>query len=180
MRPDACPYRDVWIALPARERCDVYREHQAVWRALVDLGMPAVDRQVAPFLFASDGESLIEARLPHRSLRAPLSAVALSGQFRCRVLAVERSDSMQRAVRRNAIVPFVTHLFAGHGLAVRDVEVLDRRTRQGWKGDVMEIDLPTVEVGFVGQFQSALHAQKAWTRGIGRAKRFGCGMLRVA
>ena len=174
------PFRDVFIALPVFERHDVYREHQGVWRELVRLGMSATHGEAAPFLFASDGETLIHARLPHTSLRAPLSRVPLEGRYRCRLLAIERSGTVQRALPQHELVPFVTHLFAGHGLTVSEVEVMDMRTRQGVKGGAMNIDLPTVEVGFAGRFQSALHAQKAWTRGIGRARRFGCGMLRAA
>ena len=72
------PFRDVFIALPVFERHDVYREHQGVWRELVRLGMPATHGEAAPFLFASDGETLIHARLPHTSLRAPLSGSNLT------------------------------------------------------------------------------------------------------
>jgi len=173
-------FRDVLIALPERERADVYTEHQAVWRELGRLGVPVQPCGAAPFLFASDGSGLIQARVAHPLLRAPLSRPVESGRYRCRVLAATRHGQTARSVEHADLPGFVRALMARHGLQAMRIAIEDVQTRHGLKAGDHAITLHTAEAVVEGRFETPLQAHSAWITGIGRAKRFGCGMLRVA
>lgn len=174
------PMRDLLIALPERDRADVYIEHQAVWRELVRQGVEAANGAIAPFLFASDGRGLIEARVAHATLRAPLARPQHAGWFRCRVLAETRLGGTGRPVAMSALPDFVRSLMARHGLQVSHIQVDDVQQRVGIKRECAAIRLHSAEVLLKGSFEDPGRAHIAWHQGIGRAKRFGCGMLRAA
>lgn len=179
MQPDV-PMRDLLLVLaPEPSLADVYREHQAVWRELVRIGMPAEHGQVAPFLFVRDGD-LVRVRAAHPFLRAPLAKPIMEGRLRLRLLA-ERStkDGKIQPVEPDAIEDFADSVLRRQGFTASALDVRGHRMLQGSKGE-HRIRLRTVDLLVTGRFDSPAHAQRAWACGIGRAKRFGCGMLHAA
>lgn len=179
MRPDV-PMRDLLLMLPPDPSlADVYREHQAVWRELVRIGMPAAHGQVAPFLFARDGD-LVRVRAAHPSLRAPLAKPIMEGCLRLRLLA-ERcpKEGRTRPVAPEAIGAFAEAMLRRQGFRASAIEVTGHCVLKGTKGE-HAIRLHAADLALRGQFASPAHAQHAWLYGIGRAKRFGCGMLYAA
>jgi hypothetical protein len=179
MRPDT-PMRDLLLMFPPDPSlADVYREHQAVWRELVRIGMPAEHGQAAPFLFARDGD-LVRVRATHPFLQAPLARPICEGRLRLRLLA-ERSpkEGSARVVEPNAIADFADTLLRRQGFRASAIEVAGAHVLTGIKGE-HPIRLRTVDLMLRGRFDSPALAQRAWACGIGRAKRFGCGMLHAA
>jgi hypothetical protein len=127
MQPDA-PMRDLLIVLPPDPSlADVYQEHQAVWRELVRIGMPAARDRAAPFLFARDGD-LVRVRAAHPFLRAPLAKPIVEGSLRLRLLA-ERSpkDGRAQIVEPDAIESFAAAVIARHGFRPSAIKVLGQR-----------------------------------------------------
>lgn len=179
MRPEG-PMRDLLLVLPPDPALsDVYREHQAVWRELIRIGMPAEQGQVAPFLFARDGD-LVRVRAAHPFLRAPLARPIVEGRLSLRLLA-ERSpkEGQARILQPDAILAFADAMLRRQGFRATSIKVMSRRVLEGTKGG-HTIRLRAVDLTLHGSFESFALAQRAWSCGIGRAKRFGCGMLHAA
>lgn len=179
MRPDV-PMRDLLLVLPPDPSlADVYREHQAVWRELVRIGMPAEHGQVAPFLFVRDGD-LVRVRAAHPSVRAPLAKPIMEGCLRLRLLAEQSpKEGRARPVKPEGIKEFADAMLRRQGFRASAIQVAGHCVLKGTKGE-HAIRLHAADLALWGRFDSLAHAEHAWRYGIGRAKRFGCGMLHAA
>ena len=167
--------REIRVALP-KTGGDVYRQHQLVWEA-----MRATARHGQDFTYAM--------LTPHvalvRSERLPRGQVCELREGRMRVLlaTARQTDRGLVALAPDDVPAMVETLLARHGIVPADVEIHDQATLHGTKLDrdtrrQLDIRIPVTDLSFTARFSNRALAALALQHGVGRAKRFGCGMLR--
>lgn len=169
--------RELRVALPETGG-DVYRQHQLVWQALRGV--------------ARNGQDFTYAMLtPHvalvRSERLPRGTPCVFQEGRMRVLlaTARQTDRGLVALAPEAVPAMAAALLSNHGITASAIEVHAQGALQGSKldratGRRHDIRVPVTDLSFLGAFSNRALAVCAAQNGVGRAKRFGCGMLRTA
>ena len=167
--------REMRVALPATGG-DVYRQHQLVWEA-----MRATARHGQDFTYAmlSPHVALVRSERLARGQSCELR----EGRMRVLLATARQTDHGLVALVPSEVPAMVEALLARHGIAAADVEIHEQSTLQGAKRDretqrQHDIRVPVTDLSFTARFTNRALAARALQHGIGRAKRFGCGMLR--
>lgn len=175
------PPRELLLAMPAA--LGLYEAHQLVWRFAAAAAPPGV-RPL--FLYRIDGDN--------RGAVARVRSVDFTGgscravtpdprrPFRIDLAAVSRSDRGQRAIEADRLNAWCTHQMETAGFDVDDLCVESSTIQAGAKHDRnsgrnLTIVVPTARVHARLRIRDADRAHHAWCFGIGRARRFGLGML---
>lgn len=169
--------REIHVALPDSAD-DLYRQHQLVWEAVRNkLVLPGQ----GSFVYAMLSPRVAVVR-SHRFDRGPPSRLTERPLCLTLVSAVQEPGTGRlRALYGEEAVSKISSLLAKHGFGVEDLVVEQQTEQVGKKVRAdMRIAIPTSVVRFTPKVQNLALADHAWSNGIGRGKRFGCGMLRVA
>lgn len=177
---------ELTLALPDADP-DIYRLHQLVWRAVDQQRLPALPCTHRPqLLFRCDGPMLrvrISDSVVHRARRVRIDLKQGQGlQVRAR-LALWRTPTQALYADARAIESRALDLLGECGLEIDRLDLGALQIAKGHKGQRRvhqgehRIELPTVEVQAWGRVRMAHLARGAWLAGIGRGRRFGCGML---
>lgn len=166
--------REVHIALPATDG-DVYRQHQLVWEA-----MRGVARHGRDFVYAmlSPNVALV------RSERLTRGKVCAFREDKMRVLlaTARQTDRGLVALGPADATAMAEDLLARNGIRAAGLQIDGQDLLQGSKldrdsGRRHAIRIPVSQLNFKARFTNTALALLAAQNGIGRAKRFGCGML---
>jgi len=193
--------REMKFALPADTgaRDDVYLEHQLVWDAAeAFLDVPKVElsgrylQSGKLFQFHTDWTCRNMATVTLRSAKLKRAvgkarSTPLSGRFSLTACPMDDETRPDGRRRRTAITTrsgmmqwFCDRAHRGMGILVKELAIDDAEWRIGIKQDTppMKFWMTTYSGRFVvadvETFSSALH------NGIGHARRFGSGMLRIS
>lgn len=172
---DVC--REILVAVPDVGG-DIYRQHQHVWTVMHGKAR----RGGSSFCYVMRSPHLAVVR-SHLLDHGTVSTLA-ERPMRASLITAKQTASGLQALSAGEARLRVQELLAAHGIATADVAVLEQRTLTGCKrdrvtGQAMRIALPVSAVQFVPRFSDAAKAHLAWRDGIGRGKRFGCGMLQL-
>lgn len=167
--------REILVALPGATG-DIYRQHQMVW----DVIQYDVQRG-RDFIYAMTSPHLARVRSPHLA-RGTVSAMRDGPMIIDLVTAKRNGQRMSALASDEAIATAITLLKEG-GIRAQQVEILEQANATGTKHDrhtgrAMTIALPVSRISFHATTMHQAKANLAWINGIGRAKRFGYGMLR--
>lgn len=169
---------DTTVALPERAPDDLYTRHQSVWRFMAP-AMPAGGL----FLFHCDRRArgdLLMVRSPTKLMVSRTSQLPRSGRFEISLMAGRRTgQSAPRPLRDDEARPWLLEMMRAHGFSVSVESISPSHNEIGMKGD-MRIVIPVRSFAGCYQVENAEKAWEGFTQGIGRAKRFGCGMMRIA
>lgn len=169
--------REMHVALPC-EATDMYRQHQLVWDAVCRVVQPSV-RPIFIYTLLSPRLALVRScnlgrgrvtRWSDRRLRATFVTSKIGLQDRkMHALGLAEAEEKVRA------------MLASHGILAEDVRIDQQRELIGTKvKESRRIVLPVSDVTIVARADNAAMASAAWVNGVGRGKRFGCGMMREA
>lgn len=172
---DVC--REILVALPDVGG-DIYRQHQHVWTVMHG----KAKRGGSSFCYAMRSPHLAVVR-SHLLDHGAVSSIA-ERPMRASIVTARQTASGLQALSAAEAPLRVQELLATHGIVTADVAVLEQSSLTGCKcdretGQSMRIVLPVSVVQFVPRFSNAAKAHLAWRDGIGRGKRFGCGMLQL-
>jgi hypothetical protein len=164
------------LALPAILPSDLYQEHQAVWKVAA-----AVASNGEEFLYCI--ETVGNARLVRlRSQRMLWGSSPVfmprAGKLAVRMVCSWSSGTMAVPIRDAAVAGWFARRMMRSGFAVSEIEASPLRVLEGRKGD-HRIRLPVRDISCRFAVSDANATHEAFSTGMGRAKRFGCGMLRV-
>lgn len=169
--------REIHLALPDSD-LDMYRLHQLVWEAVSQKVSPPVRPS---FLYARTSARLAVIRSRYLD-RGQISRWS-DGRKRA-TLVTSKIGAMDRRmhglVGMEAINKIRTSMLV-HGIYVSDIEIERQYEMVGLKSrEARRITLPVSDVLFTAKALNGALADLAWANGIGRGKRFGCGMMRHA
>lgn len=171
------PLREILVATPGLPT-DLYRMHQHVWEHASRAAKPGKRPR---FLYrVEDGLVKIRGRDFNKGTVREFRA----GQpCSLDIAAVIQSDAHgQRPVAHAALEPWLVSKLKGAGFKVRELEVIRYEMQRGAKLDRETgrrhlIELPVARVLLDLEIEDRELADAAWCDGIGRGRRFGCGML---
>lgn len=171
--------REIRIALPEHAD-DIYRRHQLVWRAVH--GHVGSGRD---FLFTAIGshQALVRSEALPRGAASELREGLLMAAL---VTSVRTNGTGDGDMLPEAMLgEWLTQLVSENGFRLNRYTVLTEGTVRGRKidpstGRTLAIRLPVREIQLDVTIQHTAKANLAWKNGLGRAKRFGYGMLRHA
>lgn len=163
------------VALPSTAG-DVYRQHQLVWQAVRNDVRVGED-----FTYALETPHVAVVRSERISRGVPCEL--REGRMRVLLATARQTDQGLVALAANEVPAMATSLLARHGIAASAIELHDQATLEGSKldretGRTHAIRVPVTDLSFNARFTNRAKATLALQQGIGRAKRFGCGMLR--
>lgn len=173
---DTC--REWRVAIPSTGG-DVYQQHQLVWQAMRGTG-----DHIREFIYAMQSPHVAVVR--SRQFRRGAVSEAYEGPLRiCIVSARQVEYGGLQALGVESTLELAERLIGNHGIVANDLRVECQSRLRGTKVDrngarPLHIVLPVSELVFHGRFTNRARAAIAWANGIGRGKRFGCGMLRKA
>jgi len=172
---DTC--RELRIALPSTAG-DVYRQHQLVWKA-----MRATGDRVRDFIYVMLSPHIALVR--SRQLSRGSVSDAIEGSLRIRIVSARQAGhGGLESLDVEGTLKLAERLFSAHGFVIDDLHVEDQTRLHGIKVDRsgcrLNIVLPVSDLMFQGRCSNRAGAALAWANGMGRGKRFGCGMLRKA
>lgn len=169
--------REIHLALPD-PALDMYRLHQLVWEAVKQKTPPRVRPR---FLYARVSPRLAVIRSTYfdrgratrwseGKLRATL-VTSKTGLHDRRMYGLTGEDALHK-VRASML---------SHGIEVLDAQIERQYELVGMKSKESRwIVLPVSDVVLTARALNSAKADLAWVNGIGRGKRFGCGMIRHA
>lgn len=166
---------DIQFAIPSKAGADLYRQHQEAWEAAA-----SIMRSRTEFLFTWEPRPLgaiVQIRAPHRCAGARKTTLPRQGRMKIR-LAAGRQSAGATLVPVNDVEAcnFFAERMTAAGISVADISVSPIEWLSGSKAEHL-IKVPT---RLFSANYSVVDHERAWhavTRGVGRAKRFGCGML---
>lgn len=155
---------------------DLYKRHQQVWRAMHD---HVRQGEGSPFLFAQIADRMYRVRshrLPARLSRRIVLPVS-GEEYRFQVdLAAMRGSDKKQPVPLSDLDGWVSSLLQKHGYEPHALQVSNVSMVSGMKQG-MRIQIQSVRGTGMLYVTDTKLAQEAFTKGIGRGKRFGFGML---
>lgn len=160
------------MCTPMARPVDVYEEHQRAWDAVHGIAMRGID-------FQYRWDRMLKVRTRRMLAGAKRSALPRTGRFEIRMLCArqsEQSGGRYIPVPEAERAAWMTAALASRGIIAQDITCAPLQQRVGMKSETA-IKLPVVD--FAGAYAVSDYSL-AWTAyqdGIGRAKRFGCGML---
>jgi hypothetical protein len=139
---------------------------------------------------ARDGQDFIYAMLsPHIALVRSVQMArgqpcdVREGRLRVLLATARQTDRGLVALEADEVPAMSEALLARHGIEGKGFEIHEQSTLHGSKieretGRRLDIRVPVTDLSFVARFVNRALAALALQHGVGRAKRFGCGMLR--
>lgn len=169
-------WREIRVALPGTGG-DVYRQHQLVWDAMRD-----VARHGRDFVYAMQSPHLALVR-SERLARGQVCELR-DGQMRVLLATARQTARGLVALGPDEALAMADALLGRNGVQAEDLRVEGQAALRGAKldrasGRRLNIRLPASTITFTARFTNRGLAALAMQNGIGRAKRFGCGMLRL-
>lgn len=166
------------VALPPGQPVDLYARHQIAW-AIVAPRLRPGER----FLFhweAFGDAAIVTFRLSGRG-RAPARS-RLPGEGAMQIEIAATRDDGQRIVPvcEHQLPAWFESRMQARGIAVDDIQTSPIRESVGVKKSEHLIRLPVASIRARYRVLDPVHAWKAFECGVGRGKRFGLGMIRLA
>lgn len=109
----------------------------------------------------------------------------IEGRLKIEIVTAKRDGQRMMALPAESVPAWFEALLQGHGIEACRIGEVRRDIVRGRKtdrhtGTPLEIQLPVSEIHFDAVIVHRAKANLAWAYGVGRGKRFGFGMLRVA
>lgn len=167
--------RELLIALPS-DHTDQYRIHQIVWD-YVDRSSPGI--RGTEFLYRIDGGMIRVRSTRFSSHRTSVSMLSESRPVYVDLAALKGARHDEE-IPVSELSDWCAEKFNQAGLAVTEIEIFAHEVRTGIKiidGQSLSISLPVARVRAMVKIVDHDAANLAWNAGVGRAKRFGLGML---
>lgn len=167
--------REIHVALPDTGG-DIYLQHQKVWEVMAS----HIDRRRREsFIYAMRSPRMAHVRSAYLLRGHP---AAMPASPLCMTLVTAKQvDGRLVALRGQAAFDKVRALLTEHGIYPEQLAIDEQFELIGFKAKQQRrIALPVSHIRFVPRISNPAKAHLAWCDGIGRGKRFGCGMLRVA
>ena len=167
--------REIHVALPDTGG-DIYLQHQKVWEVMAS----HIDRRRREsFIYAMRSPRMAQVRSAYllRGQPAPLPTAPL----RLLLATAKQVDGRLVPLNGHAAFDKVRSILDEHGIYPEQLSIDEQSEITGFKAKHQRrITLPVSDVRFVPKIVNAATANLAWRDGVGRGKRFGCGMLRTA
>lgn len=171
----ADPCRELFVALP-NTGGDIYVQHQKVWEAMA----PHMDRAGhGHFLYVMTSPRLALVRSTHLA-RGKLTTMP-DAMLRMTVVTARQVEGRLLRLDRTQAFDKIRLMLDEHGIYPEQLAIDRQYDLAGNKAkEQRKITLPVSEIRFMPRLLNRAKAHLAWRDGIGRGKRFGCGMLRIA
>ncbi len=164
------------VALPGGLPSDLYQEHQAVWRVAA-----SVAANGSEFLYSVEtaaDANLVRLRSLGKLWGGARVALPPAGRLAVRMVCATWSGEIAIPVPDDAVDEWFVRRMARLGFDTGEVSASALRFTEGRKREHL-IRIPVREIACSFVVADAIAASEAFRHGVGRAKRFGCGMLRV-